>query len=112
MLTCRRFYSRLFRSGRLFTLYKALYQDLLTRGQTGLTALVDQGCFSLTGNQLTLTTAVNQNETWQLRTALLFMQLACQVSIRILRKGDRSHRSLFPLPPSSFSPFPPFPLSP
>jgi hypothetical protein len=34
------------------------------------------------------------------------MQAACQVSIRILRKQDHSHRTLFPLPPSSFFSFP------
>jgi len=95
MLTCRRYYRRLFRSGRLLTLYSALYQDLLTRGQTDLTTLVDQGCFSLAGDQITLRPGLKL--TWQLRTALLFMQLACQVSIRILRKSDRCHRSLFPL---------------
>ena len=76
-----------------------------TRGQTDLTTLVNQGCFSLAGNQVTLQPGLKK--TWQLRTALLFMQLACQVSIRILRKSDRSHRSLFPLPsPFSLSPNP------
>ena len=105
MLTCRRYYTRLYRSGRLFTIYTALYQDLLTRGQTDLTTLVEQGCFSLAGNQITLQPGLKQ--TWQLRTALLFMQAACQVSIRILRKTDRSHRRLFPLTPF---PSPPDPL--
>jgi hypothetical protein len=84
-------------------------QSLLTRGQISLTALVDQGCFTIAGNQLALTSPSNQDETWQIRTALLFMQAACQVSIRILRETDRSHRSLFPLPPSSFFSFPPDP---
>ena len=107
MLTCRRYYRRLFLSGRLLTLYSALYQDLLMRGQTDLAALVNQGCFSLAGNQVTL--QPGHPKTWQVRTALLFLQVACQVSIRILRKTDRSHRSLFPLPPSSFFSFPPDP---
>ncbi|HEY5269175.1 MAG TPA: transposase, partial [Anaerolineales bacterium] len=33
MLSCRRYYRRLFLSGRLATLYSALYQDLRTRGK-------------------------------------------------------------------------------
>jgi hypothetical protein len=94
MLTCRRYFTRLYRSGRLFTLYKALYQDLLTRGQTGLASLVDQGSFLLAGDHIILQPGLKI--TWQLRTARLFMQAACQTSIRILRKTDLSHRSLFP----------------
>jgi hypothetical protein len=94
MLTCRRYYRRLFLSGRLLTLYSALYQDLLTRGQTDLTSLVNQGCFTIAGNELTLHPALD--ETWQMRTALLFMQQAFQVSCRILREKDHSHRRLFP----------------
>jgi transposase len=95
MLTCRRYYRRLFLSGRLFTLYTALYQDLLTRGRIDLTVLVDQGCFTIAGNGLAL--RPDLDETWQLRTALLILQLAHQVSCRILRAQDHSHRPPFPL---------------
>ena len=77
MLTCRRYYRRLFLSGRLATLYSALYEDLRTRGQVDLTALVDQGCFMLTDNTVTLSPGLE--EIWQLRTALLFLQYAYQV---------------------------------
>ncbi len=94
MLTCRRYYRRLFLSGRLLTLYTALYQDLLTRGQTDLTVLADRGSFIIVGNGLVLSPALD--ETWQLRTALLIMQMAHQVSCRTLRERDHSHRPLFP----------------
>ena len=92
---CRRYFTRLYRSGRLFTLYTALYQDLLTRGRIDLTVLVDQGCFTIAGNGLAL--RPDLDETWQLRTALLILQLAHQVSCRILRAQDHSHRPPFPL---------------
>ena len=106
MLTCRRYYSHLYRSGRLFTLYQALYRDLLTFGRSDLPSLVEQGAFSLAGDQIAV--QPGRPLSWQVSTALLFLQLACQVSIRILRKGDRSHRSLFPLPPD-FPSLPPVP---
>ena len=39
---------------RLLTLYRALYQDLCTRGQLDLTALVEQDCFVINENKLLL----------------------------------------------------------
>ncbi len=94
MLTCRRYYRRLFLSGRLLTLYSALYQDFLTRAKVDLSALVDQGCFTIVGNALTL--RPGHEETWQLRTVLLFMQQGYQVSRRILRERARQPSHLFP----------------
>ncbi|MFA5810535.1 MAG: transposase, partial [Thermoleophilia bacterium] len=73
MLSCRRYYRRLFLSGRLTTLYAALYQDLLARGEATLTQIVHQRFFTVTENMLTLPPGLN--EIWQLRTALLFLQL-------------------------------------
>ena len=72
MFTCRRYYRRLFRSGRLFTLYRALYKDLHTRGQVDLAALVAQDCFEIKENTVAISPGIE--ETWQMRTALLFMQ--------------------------------------
>jgi len=77
MLTCRRYYRRLFLSGRLATLYSALYKDLRFRGMTDLTAFVSQGCFEISGHRLTFRPKLD--ETWQLRTALLFLQQGYQV---------------------------------
>ena len=96
MLTCRRYYSRLFRSGRLLTIYTALYQDLLTRGQTDLVTLVNQCCFTVAGSQLTFNAASNETETWQQRTALLLLQQAHHVARRILREDARLHPRAFP----------------
>ena len=94
MLTCRRYYSRLYQSGRLLTIYIALYQDLLTHGQIDPVALVNQGCFSMEGCQLTL--LPEKDETWQLRTSLLFLLQAHHISRRILREDARQHPRGFP----------------
>jgi transposase len=94
MLTCRRYYRRLFLSGRLYSLYSALYKDFLSNFNADLPSLVDQGCFLIDGNALVLRPGLD--ETWQLRTALLFMQQAWQVSRRILRENDRLNRRRFP----------------
>jgi transposase len=77
MLTCRRYYRRLFLSGRLATLYSALYKDLRSRGMMDLTAFVSQDCFEISGHGLTFRPKLD--ETWQLRTALLFLQQGYQV---------------------------------
>jgi len=90
MLTCRRYYRRLFLSGRLVTLYSALYQDLLTRGKADLPAFVEQGCFSITGNQVTLRSDLDEN--WRMRTALLFLQLGYQAVRRVTRECKLARR--------------------
>ena len=94
MLTCRRYYRRLFLSGRLFTIYTSLHADLHNYGKVDLAHPVDQGCFTISGNTLYL--SPHLDETWQLRTALLFMQQAYQVSRHILRKKDQEQRRKFP----------------
>jgi hypothetical protein len=97
MLTCRRYYRRLFLSGRLYTLYSALYKDLLSTAKVDLGSLVDQGCFAVAGNALVLHPGLD--ETWQLRTTLLFLQQAWQVSRRILLEKDQHNRRHFPIFP-------------
>ena len=77
MLTCRRYYRRLFLSGRLATLYRLLYQDLLARGGVELPAWVEQDRFVLLDKQVILRPGIPGS--WQARTALLFMQQAWQV---------------------------------
>jgi hypothetical protein len=93
LLTCRRYYRRLFLSGRLFTLYSVMYKYLLSHSNVDLTALVKQDCFSIAGNTLILCPGLQ--ETWQIRTALLFMQQGWQVSRQILRQKDREQRLRF-----------------
>jgi len=94
LLTCRRYYRRLFLSGRLATLYDALYEDLLTRGEADLTALVKQGCFTITKNKLSL--REDLDETWQMRTALLFNQQGFQMFRRLKRETLQARRTGFP----------------
>ncbi|MCX6038964.1 MAG: hypothetical protein NTW99_13980, partial [Chloroflexi bacterium] len=52
MLSCRHYYRHLFLSGRLATLYSALYQDFLTHGKAYLDSYVKQGGFSITETSL------------------------------------------------------------
>ena len=91
MLTCRRYYRRLFLSGRLATLYAALYKDFLASGQSDLTVLIDRGGIINTGKELVLTDDVP--ETWQMRTAMLFLQPAYQSYCRLLREKEQEFRS-------------------
>jgi transposase len=94
MLTCRRYYRRLFMSGRLYTIYSALYKDFLSTAELDLPSLVDQGWFLIESHALVLCPGLD--DTWQLRTALLFMQQAWQVSRRIIREKDQQHRRHLP----------------
>jgi len=94
ILTCRPYYRRLFLSGRLATIYRALYKDLLTRGKAELPALVTQGFFSLDENKVAL--RPDLFETWQMRTALLFMQQGYQVFRRLRREQEQEQRRRFP----------------
>ena len=93
-LTCRRYYRRLFLSGRLLTLYSVLYKDLLSNTGVDLTAMVDQNYFSIAGNVLIL--HPDLEETWQVCTAMLFMQQGWQVSRRILREKAQEQRRSSP----------------
>jgi hypothetical protein len=70
---CRRYYRRLFKSGRLTTLYSALYEDLVSRQEVDLPQFVQKNCFSITHNKLVLHPKLV--DVWQMRTALLFLQL-------------------------------------
>ncbi len=94
LLTCRRYYRRLFLSGRLSTLYSALYKDLLTRGKVDLPAMVKQGRFTVTGNKVSL--RLDLDETWQMRSSLLFIQQGFQVLRRFQREQEQERRRRFP----------------
>ncbi len=94
MAVCRRYYRRIFRSGRLFTIYRRLYKDLCTRGRVDLATLVERGCFTIQGNKVLLRPGLK--ETWRKRTALLFMQLAYQMLRHIRREIDQERRRRFP----------------
>ena len=92
MYPCRRYYRRIFHSGRLITIYRALYRDFCTRGKFDLTALVERDCFEINENKIALCLGVpGVEETWQMRTALLFMQVAYQ-NLRHLRRVQEQER--------------------
>ncbi len=93
MFTCRRYYQRIFRSGRLLKLYRALYKDLCTRGRIDLTVLVERGYFSITANRIVLRPGVP--ETWRMRTALLFMQPGYHMYRHLSREKEQERRSRF-----------------
>ena len=81
MITCRRFYRRLFVSGRLFTIYRRLYADFRRHCRLDLPSFVKKGAFYIINRKVTL--RPNLSETWILRTALLFLQLSYQVRRRV-----------------------------
>lgn len=81
MLTCRRYYTRLYWSGRLSTLLSALFKDFRSCAETDLSSLVSRGCLTFSGTRLILQS--NLEESWQMRTALLFMQQGWQALRRL-----------------------------
>jgi transposase len=96
MLTCRRYYRRLFLSGRLLTIYRRLYTDFLQHSRLGLPALVKRGAFLIVNHKVTLRSGLSEN--WYLRTALLFLQLAYQVYRRMENRIMLEQRRLFAIP--------------
>jgi transposase len=94
MLTCRRYYRRLFRSGRLVTLYNTLYQHLVTSGNVDLLDFVNRGFFSIRQNKVIL--APGNGNTWQLHTALLFLQFGIQELRQSRREIVLEQRARFP----------------
>lgn len=90
ILTCRRYYRRLFLSGRLDALYSALYQDLLTRGKVSLHVLVGHGGVAISEDRVVLLRSLDKS--WQMRAALLFLQQgyqALRTERRIKAQGNR-----------------------
>ena len=75
MRRCRKYYRRLFLSGRLYTLLLALYNHMRSTASTDLPGLLEAGIFTTTPAQKIAlrpsTPATSENY-----TALLFMQLA------------------------------------
>ncbi len=94
LLSCRRFYRRLFRSGRLASLYAALLNDFRSYAQVDLPTLVEQACFKILADRVVL--RPDLAETWQLRTALLFLQQGAQTLRTIRREKVRECRRRFP----------------
>ena len=77
MLTCRRYYRRLFLSGCLAAIISALYKDFRFRFKADLPSLVEQGCFTISGKKVTICSEFYG--TCHMRTALFFLQQGYQV---------------------------------
>jgi transposase len=92
--TCRRYYKRWFFSGRLMTIYRVLMHDLLARGHAHPFDLVQEGYFCLDSHRLIRTTSACP-DTWQTRTALLFIQQS-HALIRRIRREEKD--PFFPRP--------------
>jgi transposase len=86
MLTCRRYYRRLLLGGRLDALFSALHQDLLIRGKVSLSTLVEQGSVAVSENKVIMRRELDKS--WQMRTALLFLQQGFQAL-----RGERREKT-------------------
>ncbi len=103
--TCRRYYRRLWWSGRLMTVYAALFHHAREQG-LHLFDLVEQSCFILEPRRR-LALRPDLAVTWKHRTALLFMQLGAQVYRRRKREFQLEQRLRNPscrLPPLTRTP--------
>jgi transposase len=97
MRLCRKYYRRLYRSGRLYTILLALYDHLRLEAGVDTLTLLEQGVFTTTpGQNIALSPGVPP--TWQNYTALLFMQLAREAWSRMDRiERRRTHRGYLPV---------------
>lgn len=84
MRACRKYYRRLYSSGRLYTLLFALYDHLRLEAGVDPHTLLEQGVFTTTPcGHIALSPGAPQ--TWKNYTALLFMQLAREAYARFER---------------------------
>jgi hypothetical protein len=97
---CQELYSALYRSGRMQTVYRKLEWYLDVYGGSALGALVQGGCFVISGNHVLL--ARSEKLTWEKYTALLLLQQAYHARRSIRREEDcqrRLHGNYYRLPP-------------
>lgn len=85
---CQLCYRRLFRSGRLYTLLLALYDDYSRRSSVDPASLVRKGRLSLDSRSRAVLSP-GAPDTWEARTSLLFLQLA-HAAHRSLKKLARN----------------------
>ena len=97
VLSCRRYYRRLLLSGRLVTIYHALYKDFCSRGRVRLGAFVMHGWVKIIGNRVALRQGSPEiKDTWQVRTALLFLQVGYQSLRKFRYQKVQDRRRKFP----------------
>ncbi len=87
---CQELYSALVRSGRMQTVYNRLLGFLNTNGEATLSALVERGCFVISGNRVLL--APLEKPAWEKYTALLLLQQAYHASRSIKSSCDWERR--------------------
>ena len=98
MRVCRKYYRRLFLSGRLYTLLLALYNHMRLEASTDLPSLLEAGVFTTTPGQK-IALSPDTSPTWENYTALLFMQLARSAYTRLHRQHKKAHPISLPLLP-------------
>ena len=98
MRVCRKYYRRLFLSGRLYTLLLALYNHMRLEASTDLPSLLEAGVFTTTPGQK-IALSPDAPPTWENYTALLFMQLARSAYTRLHRQHKQAHPISLPLLP-------------
>jgi transposase len=90
MRLCRKYYRRLYLSGRWYTLMLALYNHFLQTSSVDFLTLLKSGAFVTTPSQkIALNPEIKP--TWEHYTALLFMQLARSARSRLQRLYHQSH---------------------
>ena len=94
---CRKYYRRLFLSGRLYTLLLALHNHMRLEAVIDPYLLLEEGVFTTTPSQ-NIALAPGVPQTWQNYTALLFMQLAREAFSRAQREEKQNNPRLRVLP--------------
>jgi len=94
MRQCRKYYRRLFGSGRFYTLLLALYNHMRLEADTDPRFLLEAGVFTTTPGQ-NIALSPGALPTWQNYTALLFMQLAREAYSRF-KRIQKQQNPLFP----------------
>jgi hypothetical protein len=87
---CSKYYRRLYRSGRWYTLMLALYNHFRMESSADLVTLLENGVFTTTPSQrIAIDPQVYPN--WENCTALLFMQLACSARSHMQKVFRQDH---------------------
>jgi len=94
-ITCYRRYRIWSRDGRLEQAFLSLYEDLLHRGRFDLQRALREGTVSVTydAHRYHILVSAGLIDTWQLSTALVFIQLAI---IRLKKIGSNTLTTKFP----------------
>jgi len=98
MRLCRKYYRRLFQSGRLYTLLLALYNHMRLEASVDIPTLLEAGVFTTTPAQK-IALSPDALPTWENYTSLLFMQLARSAYSRMQRQHKQAHPISLPLLP-------------